>query len=79
MFVSIITKYSEYRYDCDSTRVYQQLDETDNEFGFITIEFYKNSRLIYDQPIEKSPDNAVYFMNDNGVTVDKLAWPSKPK
>lgn len=78
MYVTVATRYSEYRYDCDSVGIYQQLDEAE-EYGFVRLEFRKDGKLIYDLQIEKSPHNKIYFMNNHGMTFDKISWPDTPK
>jgi hypothetical protein len=78
MFVTIITPFDEYRFECDSVRTTNHVPEPP-KCEYLYVELYKNSALMATQHVDKSPGNAVYFMNNSGQTIDSFIWHDAPR
>jgi hypothetical protein len=78
MFVTVNTPFSTHRFDCDEAvirKCFPSVDdpkEKDENTIFLTV--YKNKTVIKEMELQKDHEHAIYFMNDQGQTVDSLYW-----
>ncbi len=72
MFVKIIHPFAncENLFECDSVNVLSHLDHND----IVTLVLHKNNQILSEWEIDKTTAD-VYFMNNEGKTIDSWHWP----